>query len=174
MNRVKKMIVGIALIAVASICLAQGGTLVSGGSADAQIAAIWRAIQALQGASPASAPVCSSISPTSGSPGSSVTVIGSYIGAPISVAFTSGQLASYQSLSSTTLTTTVPAGAATGPIIISTSISPPAVCPSFTVQVPVSPPVITSFYATPSQIAVGQSSSLGWIVSGATSLSINQ
>ena len=91
---------------------------------------------------PPPAPTVSSISPTSGPVGSTVTITGTELATTTTVAF-GGVAAGFTVVSATELSATVPAGAATGPISVTTpsgtAVSPVAFTP--TAATPPPPPV---------------------------------
>jgi hypothetical protein len=86
-------------------------------------------------------PTVSSFTPTSGPVGTSVSIAGSGFTAASSVAF-NGPAASYTVNSPTSITATVPSGATSGPIAVTTPYGTGTSADSFTV---VLPPTITSF-----------------------------
>ncbi|MGB9196712.1 MAG: IPT/TIG domain-containing protein, partial [Terriglobales bacterium] len=65
-------------------------------------------------------PTCKSLSPKSGSVGSEVTIVGSGFDQTTGVSFIDGVAASFTVVSDTEITATVPAGAKTGSITITT------------------------------------------------------
>jgi hypothetical protein len=84
-------------------------------------------------------PTLTSFSPSAGSVGATVTLTGTNLGSVTRVTF-NGTVAVFAILSPTQLTATVPAGATTGPIVVTTPSSSVAFLASFTVLVP---PTIT-------------------------------
>src|SRR5262249_35180494 len=76
----------------------------------------------------------SSIAPTSGVQGSTVTVSGTGMHTVVGVAFAGGATAAYTVVDDATMTVTVPAGALTGPIAGSPEAAPPLSTPKFTVK----------------------------------------
>lgn len=94
-------------------------------------------------------PTITSFTPSTGGSGTSVTITGDNLISVEAVAF-NGVTASFNSLGSKTLTTTVPIGATTGPITVTTS---QGIVVSETDMVLFPPPMITTM--TPSQGAIG-------------------
>lgn len=117
-----------------------------------------------------SPPTIASFTPTSGPVGTPVTVTGTNLANASSLTFNSAP-ATFTVVSPTSITTSVPAGATTGPVAVTTP-GGVGVGPTFTVTIPPAP-VISSFTANPLTIITGGSSTLAWAVSGATSLSIS-
>jgi hypothetical protein len=68
---------------------------------------------------PPTAPTISSLSPSSGRAGTSVTINGANLGGATSVTF-NGKLASFSAVSPSQITTSVPRGAKTGPVRVTT------------------------------------------------------
>jgi hypothetical protein len=101
-----------------------------------------------------------------------VTLTGTNFTGATAVAF-NGTAATFTVNSPTSIATSVPAGATTGPISVTTPGGTAFSSGSFTVGSVVSPPTINSFTATPAAILTGGSSTLSWSVTGATSLSIS-
>jgi large repetitive protein len=93
---------------------------------------------------PVSAPTITSFTPTSGLVGTPVTITGTNLGGASSVKF-NGVAAVIGGNTSTTITTTVPATATTGPITVTTAGGTATSPTNFTVG---SPPTITSFSPT--------------------------
>lgn len=141
-----------------------------------QVATQAAQIQALGGGiSTPLPPACVLVSPTSGAEGTSVTISGAYFSGAASVTFGGTGAAYSVSGGGTSITTTVPPGALSGSIVVTTGVAPPAVCPgSFTVDATAAAPTILDFRATPSTIISGSTSTLSWSVSGASAISINQ
>ncbi|MBK8726446.1 MAG: hypothetical protein IPL96_10515 [Holophagaceae bacterium] len=117
-----------------------------------------------------SPPSITSFTPTTGPVGTPVTITGTNLTNASSLTFNSTP-AIFTVDSPTSISTTVPLGATTGPIAVTTP-GGPGVGPTFTVTIPPAP-VITSFTANPATIIVGASSNLNWTVTGAVSLSIS-
>ena len=92
-----------------------------------------------------SPPTVTSFTPTSGSAGTLVTVTGSAFTGATSVTF-GGASASYVVDSSTQISATVPAGATTGPVAVTTPSGTGTSAGSFTLPQP--PPTVTSFTPT--------------------------
>jgi hypothetical protein len=114
------------------------------------------------------APAVSSFTPTSGSPGTSVTVSGSGFTGTSSVTF-NGTAASFTVGSDSQLTATVPSGATSGPIAVTNSAGTGTSAGSFTVTAVVAAPTITSI--SPTSGMVGTSVALtGTGLSGVTSV----
>jgi hypothetical protein len=121
--------------------------------------------------STAAAPTISSFTPTSGSPGTSVTITGSGFAGASSVAF-NGVSATFTVGSDTQITATVPSGATTGPISVAAPGGSTTSSGSFTVTTTVPGPSITSF--SPSTGRVGTAVTIsGSGFNGATAVSFN-
>ncbi len=113
-------------------------------------------------------PTITSFSPTSGTSGISVTIYGVNFGCTTSVSF-NGVSASFTVNSASQITATVPSGATTGPITITTSGGTGSSGGNFTVA---KVPTITSF--TPTHGNVGTSVTIyGTNLIGATSVAFN-
>src|SRR5205823_6564360 len=97
------------------------------------------------------APAISSFSPTSGPVGTGVTINGSNFTGATRVTFFNGVAATITFNSDTQIQTTVPTGATTGPISVSTTAGTATSASNFTVTT--SPPTISSF--TPTSGPVG-------------------
>jgi hypothetical protein len=93
------------------------------------------------------APVVSGFSPTSGPVGTGVTVTGSGFTGATSVRF-NGTVAAFTAVSASQISATVPAGATSGPISVTTPDGTGTSAGSFTVTVVASQPAITSFSPT--------------------------
>jgi hypothetical protein len=120
---------------------------------------------------PPAAPTISGYSPTSGPVGTSVTITGTAFTGATSVTF-NGAVASYVVNSDTQITATVPSGASTGPIAVTTGGGTATTNPSvFTVTA--SPaPSISSF--SPTSGPAGTSVTItGSALTGATSVTFN-
>jgi len=116
------------------------------------------------------APVVSSFSPTSGLVGTAVTITGQNLTNATVVTFNGVAVASFTIVSATKITTTVPAGTATGPVAVTTPGGTVASTASFTVTTPA--PTITSF--TPTTGPVGTSVVItGANLTGATAVAFN-
>ena len=96
-------------------------------------------------------PVVSGFTPTHGSPGTNVTIIGSGFDGATDVRFGGVSAITFTANFSGQITATVPAGAVSGPITVETPGGSAASANTFTVDVP--PPTITGF--TPKQGTVG-------------------
>jgi len=93
------------------------------------------------------APAVSGFSPTSGSPGTSVTVSGSGFTGASSVTF-NGTASTFSVNSDSQVTATVPAGATSGPIAVTTAAGTGTSSGSFTVTAAAAAPTITSISPT--------------------------
>jgi IPT/TIG domain len=93
------------------------------------------------------APTVSGFSPTSGPPGTSVTVTGTGFTGASSVTF-NGTAAAYTVNSDGQITATVPSGATSGPIAVTNSAGSASSASSFTVTAVVAGPTITSISPT--------------------------
>src|SRR5207248_1023624 len=113
-------------------------------------------------------PTISSFTPSSGPVGTSVTISGTNFNGATAVLFNSVS-ASFTVSSATAITATVPAGATSGPISVTTSGGTASSAASFTV---INPPTISSF--TPSSGPVGTSVTIsGTNFNGATAVLFN-
>jgi hypothetical protein len=116
-----------------------------------------------------SAPTITSFTPTSGEVGTSVAISGTNFTGATAVAF-NGVNATFAMQSATTIQATVPAGATTGPLSVTTPGGTAVSASNFTVNVP--PPTITSF--TPTSGLVGTSVTItGMHFNGATAVRFN-
>jgi hypothetical protein len=116
------------------------------------------------------APTVSGFAPTSGSPGTSVTVNGSGFTGATAVKF-NGTTASFTAGTDSQLTATVPSGATSGPISVTTSAGTGTSSGSFSVT-PASAPTVTGF--APSSGPVGTSVTVtGTGFTGTTSVTFN-
>lgn len=79
------------------------------------------------------APSISGVNPASGAPGSSVTISGANFGAAQGTVTIGGVAAGVTSWSATSIVATVPAGAATGNVVVSTALGLPSAGAAFTV-----------------------------------------
>ena len=114
-------------------------------------------------------PALTSFSPTSGPPGTAVTLIGTTLGKAVSVKFNGVYVSNFTIVNATTITTQVPVGAATGPLTVRTPDGTATGPINFTVSQAV---VFTSF--TPTSGPVGTVVTLyGQGFSGATSIKFN-
>jgi IPT/TIG domain len=120
---------------------------------------------------PPPAPMISSFSPTSGPVGTSVTITGTGFTGATAVAFNGVNTSSYSVNSDTQIAATVPSGATTGPITVTTPGGQASSAPAtFTVTAPA--PTISSF--SPTRGRVGQSVTInGTNFTGATSVAFN-
>ncbi len=101
-------------------------------------------------------PTITSFSPTSGPVGTTVTITGTNLTGASAVKF-NGTSATYTVNSATGITTTVPAGATTGPISVTTSGGTATSSGSFTV-----PTGAATLTATPSSVAPGGTVTVSW------------
>jgi hypothetical protein len=115
-------------------------------------------------------PAISSLNPTSGPVGTSVTITGTTFTGATAVSF-NGTAAAFTVVNSTSITTSVPAGATTGNVTVTTP-SGTSNGVAFTVTVVTPTPTITSF--TPGSGPVGTSVTItGTNFTGATSVAFN-
>src|SRR5207244_1925630 len=113
-------------------------------------------------------PTISSFSPTSGPVGTSVTITGTNFTGATAVTF-NGLTASFSVNSSTSIAATVPSGATTGPIRVTTLGGTATSASNFTV---IPPPTISSF--SPTSGPVGTSVTItGTNFTGATAVTFN-
>ena len=112
-------------------------------------------------------PNIKSFSPASGSVGTPVTVSGNNFTGPTNVSF-NGTSASFAFVSSKELTATVPAGASTGPISVTTGAGTATSAQSFTVTAPPPPAVVLAPAVGPPSSSLGVSGS-GFAASEAVS-----
>jgi hypothetical protein len=121
---------------------------------------------------PAPAPTISGFAPTSGSPGTSVTISGTGFSGATAVSF-NGAAASYSVSSDTQITATVPSGATSGPISVTTGGGSVSSTASFTVTAAPAPaPTISSF--SPNHGSVGTRVTInGSNFTGATRVAFN-
>jgi hypothetical protein len=117
------------------------------------------------------APAISGFTPTTGPPGTTVTINGSGFTGTSSVTF-NGTAASFTSVSDTQVTAVVPSGATSGPISVTTPGGSATSTTSFTVGTVTAPPTITSF--SPTSGRVGTSVTItGTNLGGATAVRFN-
>jgi IPT/TIG domain/Phosphoesterase family len=115
-------------------------------------------------------PTISSFTPSSGWPGTSVTVAGSGLAGTIAVSF-NGTAAAFSVTSGTQLTATVPAGASNGPISVTTAGGTASSTSSFAVT---SQPAPTITGVSPSSATVGSSVTIsGSAFSGAVAVTFD-
>jgi hypothetical protein len=116
-------------------------------------------------------PTISSFTPTSGPVGTTVTIRGAHFTGTTAVAF-NGTPASFTVVSETEISATVPTGATSGPISVTTPAGSATTTTAFTVTVPGPPPTIGSF--TPTNGPVGTSVTInGSHFTGATAVFFN-
>jgi hypothetical protein len=89
-------------------------------------------------------PTITSFSPTSGSAGTSVTLTGTHFTGATAVKFNGTAVGSFTVASASSITTTVPAGATSGPVTVTTASGTGTSATSFTITTP-SAPVVASF-----------------------------
>lgn len=100
-----------------------------------------------QGSQPSNPPTVGSFSPTSGEPGTVVSVTGTHFTGASKVAF-HGASATFSVVSDTSLSATVPNDATTGPISVTNADGTGTSSASFTVTQPVQPPSVSGFSPT--------------------------
>jgi hypothetical protein len=118
------------------------------------------------------APTITSFTPASGAVGATVTVTGTnFTGASV-VTLNGVVVSGFTVVNATTITFTVPTGAASGAIAVTTPGGTATSATSFTVTVPTPAPTITSF--TPASGAVGATVTItGTNFTGATAVTLN-
>jgi hypothetical protein len=156
---------GLPLVATRDLYIAADGTFV-------RAATFGRGVWEITGSAGPSAPTLTSFTPTSGPVSTPVTLTGTNFTGATSVKF-NGTSATFTVNSATSISTSVPAGATSGPISVTTPGGTATSASSFIVGTVTTPPTINSFTAAPSTILAGASSTLSWTVSGASSLSIS-
>jgi hypothetical protein len=120
---------------------------------------------------PGPSPTISSFTPSSGPVGTTVTISGEHITGATAVAF-NGTPASFTIVSDTQIRATVPSGASSGPITVTTPAGSATSSTAFTVTVPGPSPTISSF--TPSSGPVGTTVTIsGSHFTGATAVAFN-
>jgi hypothetical protein len=118
------------------------------------------------------APTITSFTPTSGNVGTSVTITGTNFTGATAVSFNNTNATTFNVESATSITATVPTGATTGRIRVTTAGGTATSTTDFTVTTPVNAPTITSF--TPTSGNVGTSVTItGTNFTGATAVSFN-
>jgi Zn-dependent metalloprotease len=128
----------------------------------------WRAVGLGEGT-----PTLTSFSPTSGLSGTVVTLTGTNLGTTFSVTF-NGTPATIATLtSSTSVAVTVPPGATTGPIVVTTSGGSATSATNFVITAAGPSPVITSFTPAAGQVQGGAVTITGTSFTGATAVSFN-
>jgi len=119
----------------------------------------------------APAPAIASFTPASGPVGTVVTVTGSNFTGASAVTLNGVTVTGFTVVNATTLTFTVPTGATSGPLAVTTQGGTAASTATFTVTVPVPAPTIASF--TPTTGGVGTTVTItGTNLTGATAVSI--
>ena len=117
------------------------------------------------------APAVTGFTPTSGAPGTAVTINGSGFTGATAVKFNGVAATTFSVGSDVQITATVPSGATTGPIAVTTSGGTGTSATSFTVTSGVPAPTITSF--TPTSGPIGTSVTItGTNFTGATSVTL--
>ena len=96
---------------------------------------------------PLPAPTISSFAPTSGSVGTSVVINGTNLSSVTGVQFNGITASVWKIVSATQLSATIPLGATTGPIKVSTPTTSATSSPSFTITTPLTRVVISQIYA---------------------------
>ncbi|TVT43682.1 T9SS type A sorting domain-containing protein [Hymenobacter setariae] len=122
------------------------------------------------------APTVSNFTPTSGPAGTNVTITGAYFTASTSVAFNGVAASSVVITNTTTLTATVPSGASTGPIAVTTSGGTATSAAPFTVTVPtvtVSPASLSGFAAAAGTASAAQTYQVSGNALDGNTLAIN-
>ncbi|MFN8011054.1 MAG: hypothetical protein U0P81_06590 [Holophagaceae bacterium] len=156
---------GLPLVAVRDLYIATDGSFV-------RAATFGRGVWEISGSSGPAAPTLASFNPASGPVSTPVTLTGTNFTGATSVKF-NGTAATFSVDSATQISTSVPSGATTGTISVTTPGGTATSASSFTVGTVTQPPTITSFTASPAAILAGDSSTLSWAVSNATGLSIS-
>jgi hypothetical protein len=116
-------------------------------------------------------PTLTSFEPTSGPAGTSVTLTGTNFTGATAVKF-NGLAATFSVVSATSITATVPAGATSGKIAVTTPGGTATSSASFTVTTPPPPPTLTSFVPTSGPVGTGVTIT-GTNFSGATAVKFN-
>jgi hypothetical protein len=119
----------------------------------------------------APAPAVASFAPASGPVGATVTITGSNFTVASAVTLNGVALTGFTVVNATTLTFTVPAGATSGPVTVTTAGGTATSATAFAVTVPVLAPTIASF--TPTTGGAGTTVTItGTNLTGATAVSI--
>lgn len=156
---------GMPMVAVRDLYIAPDGSFV-------RAATFGRGVWEISGSSGPAAPTLASFNPASGPVSTPVTLTGTNFTGATSVKF-NGTAATFNVDSATQISTSVPSGATTGTISVTTPGGTATSASAFTVGTITQPPAITSFTAAPAAILAGDSSTLSWVVSNATGLSIS-
>ncbi|GAA3925336.1 hypothetical protein GCM10022406_09190 [Hymenobacter algoricola] len=130
------------------------------------------AVNGTVGSAPPAAPTVTSFTPTSGPVGTVVTITGTDFSGATAVVFSATAATTFTVNSNTQITATVPAGATTGAISVTTPAGTGSSTTNFTVTTtpPPTPPTITSF--TPASGPVGTSVTItGTNFTGVTAVS---
>jgi subtilisin family serine protease len=126
---------------------ASGNYILTARATDSQAAVGTSTSATVTVVAPLPAPTISSFSPASGPVGTSVLINGTNLSAVTSVQFNSVAASVWKSVSATQISATVPLGATTGPVRVSTATANATSAAAFTVTTPPARVVISQIYA---------------------------
>jgi subtilisin family serine protease len=126
---------------------ASGNYILTARATDSQAAVGTSTSATVTVVAPLPAPTISSFSPASGPVGTSVLINGTNLSAVTSVQFNSVAASVWKSVSATQISATVPLGATTGPVRVSTATASATSAAAFTVTTPPARVVISQIYA---------------------------